>query len=174
MMDDEVYRLWKLTRKYLKALQKLSCSVSSKGTNYSMAVRDRKDAHKKRHEEYYEKADLKVRKRKNILNKERSKYQRIEARYRRAQENLQNFIYNASDIVGDYRHNFCIEFNVKQYQIDIFFGGTGPCNIVGKHHGHCGLHPVTLKPKFTTRYPGDPHPPKIKQKKYYEFSCDLE
>ena len=167
LMHDEVYRLWKIAIRSLKNPERLSCSVYSKEANYQLAVKTRRRAHKKRRQDDCERASIKAQKRQKVMNSERSRYKRAEAKYFRARENLKNFVYNASDIEGDYRDNFCVEFNVKQNQIDIFFGSLNRRDPIGPQHGHCGLNPITLRPKFPTRYPGEPHPIRLKKNKFH-------
>ena len=166
MMQDQVYRLWKITVRSLKNLERLSCGLYSKEANYQLAIKNRRRAHKRRRVCEYEYTRRTERKKKKIFNSETSRYRRALAKYRRAKSNLDNFVFAASDVTEDYIDNFCVEFDFRRNQINIYFGGYNRPK--GRNHGHCGLDCYTLRPKFPTRYPGQPHPRKTKKQKYYE------
>lgn len=170
-MQDDVYRLWKIYCRSKKNLERLSCGLCSKEDNFQLAIKMRRKARKKRHQEDYENANVKVHKRQRVVKAEKSRFKRAKVKYFRARKNLFNFIYEASNIKGDYRDNFTVEFSRKRPQIDIFFGGLDG-RPKGRKHGHCGLDPVTLRPKFTTRYPGEPHPINTKKQKFYDRAND--
>lgn len=167
-MQDDVYRLWKIKNRLQAEKERMKSRVNSQEGYYQSAIKStRRFCRKKQLSKYKINYQL-VQKRKKVLDSEVSRLRRIEAKYFRVEAELNNFIYDVSDIVGDYRDNFCVYFNRIRPQIDIFFGGLDG-RPKGREHGHCGLDPVTLKPLFKTRYPGEPHPKRVKKQRKYEI-----
>jgi len=172
-MNDDVYRLWKITVRSLRKVEQLSCSVYSKEVNYQLAVKKKKQSHKKKRENEYACTDKVLKRRKRIFNSETSRYKQAEAKYKRDKNNLDNYLFDVAELPDEYRDNFCVEFDGRRNQISIFFGGKYD-KPKGINHGHCVLDAFTLRQRCPIRYPGDPHPVKEKKKKYHEDFGELE
>lgn len=163
-MQDDVSRLWAIRNKCAAEMRRLESRVSSQESYYYASLKNRKRARRRKRQSDYKVHYLIAEKRKKILKSEEARYKRSIKKLARAQANLDNYIYEKSGIEG-YEDNFLVMFSARKNMIDIYFGGRGCPD--GPGHGHCGLRPKNLRVLFM-RYPGEPHPVKIKSKRSHD------